>query len=342
MTRDLWATCVRGCAFGLAALTAIASGCAGPAPSDQPDSPAFSASPAVRGAESGVELRWWVLPDDGDVIARALSGYESRPLPIDPPVRQLWRANGLRLVAVPVADLPALQARFQSLRSEVLVADLRAAGIVESDLTRVAATMAPTASASQEQWLGEVPRWTDAVRGPTTSRRTVIKMDSGLLPLGPGRLRLLLRAWAVPMQIGAERAAAGLRLELAPQFEETRNRLEDPELALSPPLAVEDQGLVLSRLVMGMTLDGGDALVIVPDRPGTDWAAIAEGGPAVPAPEADIFGPPAPEGVTLGEAMLSSEGIGPLGGASARAPRPVKAVIVLIPRVPDRFALVGE
>lgn len=327
----------------VAALAAAISGCASPAPRPEPPHPA---SPAVRGADSGLELRWWVLPDDGDVIARALAVYEGRPTPADGAGREVWRANGLRLLSVPTAELPALQARFQQLRSQVLINDLRAAGIAEADLARVAASMAPAASTTQEQWLGEVPRWMDAVRGPQmgpgTGRGTVIKMDVGPLALGPGRLRLLLRAWTVPTVVSPDHAAAGLRLELAPQFEQSRNIPSERELGLLPPLAVEEQGLVLSRLVLGMTLDGSDSLLIVPDRPDTDWGAIASGTATVAQAPKSVFGPPTPDGITLGEAMLSSDASPRAGGAGPDARGLTKAVVVLVPRVRDRFVLVGQ
>lgn len=328
----------------MSAILAAAPGCASQAAPKPPEP--VAASPAVRGADSGVELRWWVLPDDGDVIARALAPYEGRPTPVDGPGRETWRANGLRLIAVPVAELPALQARFQQLRAQVLVSDLRAAGIPEADLARAASTMSPAASTSQEQWLGEVPRWTDAVRGPQmgpgTGRGTVIKMDSGPLALGPGRLRLLLRAWSVPTTLTPDHAAAGLHLELAPQFAQARNDSTELDVALLPPLALEDQGLVLSRLVLAMTLDGSEALLIVPDRPESDWQATATGSPPPPAPPQGVFGPPSPTGVTLGEAMLASEPASRPGAAGASTPRgPAKAIIVLVPRVREQFELLG-
>ncbi len=324
------------------ALAALLPGCASPAPSPKTPHPA---SPAVRGADSGLELRWWVLPDDGDVIARALAAYEDRPTPADGAGREVWRANGLRLISVPTADLPALQARFQQLRSQVLINDLRAAGIAEADLARVAATMAPAAATTQEQWLGEVPRWTDAVRGPQmgpgTGRGTVIKMDVGPLALGAGRLRLLLRAWTVPTALTSDHAAAGLRVELAPQFEQSRTIPTERDIGLLPPLAVEEQGLILSRLVLSMTLDGTESLLIVADRPDTDWAAIASGAPLPSPAPATVFGPPTPDGITLGEAMLSSDP-SPRPDGTGQAPRgPTKAVVVLVPRVRDRFVLSG-
>jgi hypothetical protein len=322
-------------------LLAFLAGCAG-SPDPKPQPPA--ASPAVRGADSGVELRWWVVPDDGDVVARALAAYETAATPIDGPGRDAWRANGLRLVSVPVAELAPLQAHFQQLRSQVVVNDLRAAGVGDADLSRVAATLPPAASTSQEQWLGEVPRWTDAVRGPQmgpgTGRGTVIKMDTGPLALGPGRLRLLLRAWSVPTLLAPDHASAGLHVELAPQFEPAVNDAEEHDLGLLPPLQLEERGLVLSRLVLSMTLDGSEAILIVAARPNEDWAAVASGKPAPPRPPTSVFGPPDPEGVTLGEAMLTSEApLGPAPGAPSVARGPAKAVIVLVPHVRDRFEL---
>jgi hypothetical protein len=329
----------------------MAAGCAHTVETPLP----IQASPVVRGADCGLELRWWVLPDDGDVIARALASYEARPGPVDAAARDLWRGNGFRIVAVPVDELGGVQARLQQLRAQVIVSDLRAAGVREQDLAAVVASMA-SAPATQEQWLGEVPRWTDAVRGPAmgrgTGRPSVVMMDSGPLALGPGRLRLLLRSWAVPTQIAGDRAAAGLHLELAPQFEEARPSIpdwgiEEADMGLVKPLALEDQGLVLSRLVLSLTLDGSEALVIVPERPETEWGTIASGEPVAPVADRGIFGPAAPRGVTLGEAMLSAEpGLARAAGGAIEGSglprRPAKAMIVLVPRVPERFELLGR
>src|SRR5690606_1269472 len=103
---------------------------------------------------------------------------------------------------------------------------------------------------------------------------------------------------------------------------------------------IEQAGVVFSRFVLELGLNGDEALLIVPERPEVVWgegqaaadagAAAAEGPPPLP------VGPPAPRLPTLGEAMLWSD-----AGDSPRAARPVRVIIALIPRLPERLELVA-
>ena len=80
---------------------------------------------------------------------------------------------------------------------------------------------------------------------------------------------------------------------------------------------------------------GGSALVIVPEDPEVDWRADAEGRPESgldPDAARALVGPRMPKAPTLGELMLTSLAL-PESVGDARV------VVVLVPRVPERFNL---
>lgn len=304
--------------------------------------------PAVWGAERGLEVLSWIVGGDAPntpesppqtehdadpsrpapvrytivdsrlTIEQALAPYIDRPVPLSDEMRFRWHAAGFRIVAVPIADLARIQA---SLR-----------------------TVGPT----QRQWLGEIPRWTDLIRGPAFNSARTLATDAGPARLEAGRLRLLARAWIAPASPAAPTLPppALLRLELVPQHEP---HLSDTHrlLATANNTAPEAQGRLFPRLALGMDLRADDALVIVPDSPESDWGspprttedllldsdeggdaggAVAEALPALRSPEPARLNWP-----SMGEVMLSAV---PTAG-SART----RAVLVLIPHVPRHFEL---
>ncbi len=290
---------VAGCAL-------LAGACGTPtAPAPAADS---ATSPSVRGAESGVETLVFVVNDDQGELGRRLQPYADRPTRAPEAAVALWRANGLRVVAVPVDEVDSLRRA------------LRLLGGV------------------QREWRGLVPLWTEIVRGPEHPDGLVIAMHDGRLRLGPGRLRLLGRCWAAPTIVsgnGITRVAPDLRLELVPQYNDPpppRPSLEEElEKATKPPRprTEEREGLLIRRLVLDVPLLAGEAVVIVPERPEANWSM-----PAAERPEAGAERGPAPAAPlfpTVGEAMLSDAGAGGLGLA--------KVVVVVLPRIPSGFRL---
>jgi hypothetical protein len=257
--------------------------------------------PGVRGADAGLEMHWWIVAGDSGPIAAALRPYLDRPIPVPDTLRDRWRASGLRLVSVPLGDLDAISR------------NLSLVGPVE------------------RQWLGQRPAWTDAVRGPYLPRGCLISVDSGDVMLQPGRLRLLARCWAMPMPAGDDGVPAGLRLELAPQHAEfvTPETRIEVDTGLRPRLRTEDEGMIFTRLVLEMIAVEGEALLIVPEPPHVDWTVVLSGDAASPPPQA---GPPIIPTPTLGEAMLSIPAVDAARGA--------RAIIVLVPRTPERFELI--
>ncbi|MEO1007773.1 MAG: hypothetical protein AAFX79_04360 [Planctomycetota bacterium] len=184
------------------------------------------------------------------------AGGESRALPespadlalaFDPIESQLWRANGLRLLLVPLDELSSVREGLG----------------VDRPLERT--------------WIGEATSWTHVARGPAGGPRT-LRGDLGPIDLPAGSMALLGRLWAAPGLAGPV-----LRVEMVPQFVPVRGRAvrgggawttrERPEDA--------DAGPVFDRLVLEGAIPPGHALVIVPDR-GPPDAAAPRVGPVVP------------------------------------------------------------
>ncbi len=321
--------------WGVIALGLI--GCASdPAPValDQRDA---AGSPAVIGSLNGLEVRWWVAAGRDGEIGSILRRYESTPVPIDPAMRASWRGNGLRILGVPLDELDGLR-----------------------DELRMAASV-------QRQWLGQVPFWTELVSGARHPVGQVIALDTERVGLSPGKLRLLTRAWTASVS-GPAGPESRLRVELVPQNHESRSRT-DPETMLglrAPASNPIEQGLTFERLMVSAEASQGVALMIVPEGPGVDWSVLEPESPEPPMAEppesglgrvfradrpkrvgrmpgaaseaaataasAEAFGPVSASLPTLGEAMLRTR------RSNASSPD-VRALVVLIPRVPERFSL---
>jgi len=347
----------------LAGVGAGAAGCGGNRPKGlaQRDALAESAraaseeSPVTYGGDAGVELRWLVTDMPTSRLGAVLARYETNPVPGDAETMELWRANGLRMVAVPLDEIAGLRAR------------LRVVG------------------ATNRQWVGLAPRWVDAVTGPGTGPRT-ITMHDGHLELPAGRLRLLVRSWVVPVPPENDSGEAALRVELVPQHQEAAHvaARADPLLLTPEKRPTEAQGLVFARLRAALRFARGEngpyAVVLVPEDPDVRWEApsgvsaeatppvgeavpppapgeVARTGsgtgapnpppalPAAPAPApgpARPPGPPSPAIPSLGEAMLlaRTERRGDTAGAPEE--RTLRAIVILIPHVPARFTVLGR
>lgn len=315
-------------------------GCGGtPAPA-APANPALEASPVVLGGDNGLEVQYWVAAGGPGEMWAAFAEFRSTPVPVDAGALQMLQENGLRVLAVPVDRLPEVQRRLAVI------------------------------GAVQRQWLGQAPSWVDAAAGPLREGGQTIALHDGRLRLGPGRLRLLLRGWTLPAPAASEEArGAALHLEMVPQHQESRPTTGGLGDALRPqPRAPEDEGVLFTRMALTARLKGDLALVLVPETPGVEWkeppppepepepapapapaappigrvsrvdpAASAPASPPPPAPvhAADATAEVGPPGValpSLGEAMLMSR----------TESRTVRAVVVLVPRVPQRFDLLGR
>jgi hypothetical protein len=302
------------CAMTLAG-SALLGGCAGPAPR-----PGLAATPAP----SGLEVEWWVVDDaeawhnGKDTSAQVFRGYAARATPFRDETLALWQRNGVRVVAVPVRDLPAARSRLH------------------------------TRGPIREQHFGQLTRWTAISRGTPWRGVATMVLDNGPLALKSGAMRLLVRCWAAP-GLGDELGLAGLRLEIVPQHEES-----DPDssgalrssLGLDAATPREERGMMFTRLTASGVSRAGDAVVLIPESPDADWRPTPA--PRDPKTSSVRVGAPIANSGTIGEAMLADGPIEPDldPGIGSDAPRAIegvrsarKVIVVLIPRAPERASL---
>lgn len=262
--------------------------------------------------------------------------------PVDRATLDAWRANSIEIIGVPMERIAAL----------------------ESVLVKV--------GFRQSQDMGETPRWTQVCVGPEWQGEQRLVLDNGPVVLGPGRLRMLLRTWVVPgaralpqasddvevlMGDGGrapvqddEMVPGAVRVEMAPQHAEAsagRTSLAD---LLKPQNADQREGaaragLILSRLTAAATLNGDTALLVLASDAGLQ--AVGDpttGGWMAQKPDrvgTTTVGPMMPGDMRLGPAILTSApdggGVAGNGAGAARS----WTVLILIPRAPDRYELLG-
>lgn len=285
-------------------------------------------TPVVRGGANGLEVLWFVCRDSQSALAAALVPYLYQPSPLSEEASASLRANGLRLVAVPLADLATLR----------------------DGLDMVGVT--------ERAWLGWSLTWSEAFRARTLARGATVVIEGEAVTLERCGPRLLARAWSMPTPEGDR-----VRVELLTQL-----LLDSPRVAPFDPLARQinddislyelSRGEVVPSLALEAELQPGFAYLLVPESPETDWdAATPTEGEASPA-DGDGFepaerewsfanaqgayGPQAPEPLTLAEAMLTSwDPFETDDSPSARAPK-MKAIIALVPRAESRVRLLPK
>jgi hypothetical protein len=276
------------------------AGCAGDRIVTRGPLPEDDASASAVVQDTGLELRWWVVGDRYGAIARTLAPYESNPIPADAEAVARWDRSGLRIVAVPLDKLTE----------------------VRDALPRVGMT--------NLQWLGESPVWVEGVGGPSLDRSWTVVLDRETTELAPGQLSLLVRDWLVP-RMTDEGAMASLRVEILPQHKSLSPIARRLDEALQPG-APRFRTTSFEELRLTLDVTSSMALLIVPESPDVRWSDV----PA-DAPSGDernpVFGPSTPAYPTIGSAMLMSS---PAQlGVSVN-----KAIVVLIPRIPERFELI--
>ncbi|HYE63401.1 MAG TPA: hypothetical protein VD997_15520 [Phycisphaerales bacterium] len=306
--------------------TLMVGGCASrPAPA-----PAPPPSPGVRGPGVGVELAWWVVDDNpfddrlatGEVartvgadtrpIADVLAPYLNRAVPVSRESRERWKACGLRLVCIPRADIDQVRER------------LRISGPI------------------RQQWVGEAPRWIEAMQGPQWQGVQPVSTDDGGVTLSSGSLRLLLRCWVGPA-LSSVPAAPGLtsgsipgavQIELMPQHVPPSDR-GDIAALLKPKPALHDEGVLFPRLLLESSMSTDDVLLIVPEKPETEWkASTPEEEPASAEGTFSSLGPPLPTTPSLGEVMMTDVATG--------GRRNTRVVLVVQPMPPATFNLLAR
>lgn len=297
-------------ALTLAAAAAWTGGCA----SQDPIEPVELAprdidfvSPALRGAENGLEMHWWVVEGSPEQIREAMAGYTDADSGACPITRERLAANGLRLVRAPLEDLTSIRSRL----------DLR--------------------GRTDRKWLGQAPWWIEALRGALVGQ-TLVEQQGRVVTLPSGRLRVLARAWTSPSPSGPK-MRADVAVQHLPRLSELLPSLTpgDARRTLEP----QHQGPIFDETMACLEMEEGYAYLLICDRPGAEWDE--SDAPAVDPlemtysplrPEADeLIGPPTVPVPTIGERLLRRAAT-PLTGD-----RSMTAVVVLAPRLPERFTL---
>lgn len=306
---------------------------------------------AAAGAEAGLEVTQVVATCGRQKLAAALLRFTEVFPPVPAPTRELWAANGLHLIPIPMDRWPQLA---------------RELGI---------------AGGAQRQWTAPGASWQEVVRGPEIPAGTTIALDAERLQLDAGRLRMLARCWLVPVPpptVGAAHAAseadATLIIEMVPQLKQPSARWS-PLGPTSGERTLQDEGLLFSRLRLQLAASDSSpaaqtAYLLVPRRPDQSWREIAEAPSSTPGDDVSEHaapgvgqvtresqgdraarlrrdevsadaGPPAAAVPTLGEAIFGHERprLSADGAELPQRPPPGDAIVVLIPRVPDRYEL---
>lgn len=275
-----------------------------PSPVDQQK--ADAPPPTRNPLGAGIDVVNYPIDDARGSIGRALASWSDRAVPIPPAAAELWHRHGLRVLAVPAAEVE---------------------GVLRS---------LPLAGTVQRQSFGVLTRWTPiAIGGSWTGSRVIGGLRrpgaTADLVLPAGRLRMLARAWDEPVVDGSV-ARARLRLELLPQHEQT-----DPDLAAvleTPKRPIDRAGRPFDELSVSMMAVPGEVYLIVPEAPGVEWQRAEDASndrPGVTPTRVDPGAATDRQPPTLGEAMLSNAAYS--GSAS------VKVVVVLVPRSAEVFEL---
>lgn len=248
-----------------------------------------AAAPGAKGQPDGLEAVWWIVDDSNhdriafENLGEALLQYQDRPTGLSPAALRLWRSNGLRVVAVPAKELDLLHDRVRTMGQAI------------------------------EQWFGVLPTWTPLVTGPAFEQPWTLALDNGPIELPPGNVRLLGRAWMVPVEPSlsldpprpghdeqSPAMAAAMNVELLPQHTEARDRHGSfaQNYGRDPRPSIENSGVNFPRLTLHFACRGGDAIVIVPEDPFVEWKKLPPGQPR------ELFFP-SPQGPTVIEPPTS-------------------------------------
>lgn len=272
----------------LAALlaAAVGAGCSAPA---APEAPAIAVPVRSRLApgQTGLEVRTWQVVDDGDRVQRALRDFA---VPAVGRTDDLaLRRNGFVLVPIEAERIDALRTALGGSAMDV------------------------------RTWLGTATAWQEIVAGPVGP--VLVEVD-GVARERPGaRLRLMARAWPLPMEDGTR-----ISVSLVPQFA--------PEDWREASLARNGDrltGELVRTCLMDLELERGVAWALTCD-PGGFLETDAEA-PARARDAESVAGPPAPGAAEASGkigARVSTVGAGLLLAAPARAGAPSRRTVLLL------------
>ncbi len=260
-------------------------------------------SPVVRGAENGLEMHWWVVEGSPEALRAAVSPFAGEDCGADDATRRSLAGAGLRLVRVPLAELTTIREGLK-LRGR-----------------------------TDRKWLGQAPWWVEALRGALTGEGVAMQRGR-LITLPSGRLRVITRAWTAPGTLGPV-MRADVAVQHLPRLAELIPNLQPGDAARS--LEPQKQGPVFDETLASLEMQRGYAYLLICDDPDAAWPgeeveinpmeatylALREG----------AAGPPTVSPPSLGERLLRRAAT-PLSGEES-----MTAVVVLAPRLPERFAL---
>lgn len=271
------------------AIGALALGLALPACSQSPlpephatPAPTVDALPPspVRGGHNGLEVRFLPVIEESLVQAE-LERIAANAVPIPHDAQQNWSAAGLRIYALPATEID----RFMTVMTSAPADRLQGA--------------TPMASVTKV-WVPQGPLWMEAVRGPAASAGRTIALHDSRLAIGAAPVRLLARAWTVPVPPASVpgqgeseqdgRPTAAVHVEVIPQALDDAGRVRADPLRPSLRPGEETRGLMLARLQLAATLPPGLALVVTTDPPPPEPAPTPESGEADAAPNGAATG----------------------------------------------------
>ena len=254
-------------------LATLLGGCA--ARNRETPAPVSDARAALRDLVSnddGLEVRQWAISADLDHVAATLAAFADGEA-TDAARLEALRRNGLALVRVPRGDLARLR---------------EALGVATLNLTA---------------WHGQVYEWRELLRRRVGPGPTALAIDGRVRRYEPGAIRLMARAWTVPMETGPY-----LGLELLPVYETPRAASLDRLLGTRGL-----SGEALHSLALELALAPGHAWIL------TGSIRDAERSDADEAPEA---GPAATMPATVGELLFS----GPTD-------QPTTGLLIFVPQI---------
>jgi hypothetical protein len=281
---------MRRLAAALAVGVALAGCAAGPAAEPAAPVEAVPVRSRLAPGQTGLEVRTWQVTDDGDRAERALRRFA---VPAVGRIDELaLRRNGFVLVPVSAGRIDELREALGGSGMDV------------------------------RTWLGTATAWQELVAGPVGS--TLVEAD-GVARERPGaRVRLMARAWPLPMEDGTR-----IAVHMVPQF------AADWREASLVRNGDRLSGEVVRSCLMDLELERGVAWVLTCDPAG--FAETDAEAPARARDAENVAGPPAPgPGAASGKigARVSTAGTALLLAAPERAGSPSRrTVLVLVPHL---------
>jgi hypothetical protein len=259
-----------------------------PATTAEEQAAAMLDRPLAPGEDNGLEVVRWSVTDNETLLRRAVGRYAVREVSLGATAQALER-HGFRAAVIRDADLP----RF---------------------LIDVGGT-----TRSIPVWYGQVQGWRELVRTRLESPR-VVMVDGRAERLRAGWLRIMVRAWTVPLEEGGV-----LEMQIAPQL---IGDSADP-VGLQPELPQASnqrdtlRGTLWPDASLHLELPRDTALILLSAPARVDEEEDPEGPP--PRPEETGVGPLVELPPLLGELLLTD--------FEARPVR--RSILVLRARLPD-------